>query len=281
MEMGAPMSGRVAKRRRDQREKAAPIVLEPRDVDVLALVGLCRYCGADQIERDLFPSADRCRRRLRALFDNGYLSFTLVDSRSPNLVGLTRKGVDALRIHLPDVAERVRPAGTIEAAGVAHHRAIVDARLYSVALGRRRGAPLIEWSNAGGELGVRLGLDRFHLEPDGIAGFSAPSGTAYVAVEVDRATQRVRTTIAEKISRYREVAAGGLVDALWFVTSAGLGRVQNIEAALIAAGLAEWSRVLTLEHLTARPVLELPRRGGAGRDTASGRNIGAHGVVTP
>lgn len=275
------MSDRAPKKKRDVAAKGGALTLVDRDVDVLVLVGLCRYCTGPQIARDLYPSEDRCRRRARALFDAGFLRFTLLSSQAPNLVTLTGKGYKVLQAHRPEVAARIRPCGPVEVAGIPHHLAIVDARLYCAALGLQRAARLSEWSNAGGELGARLGLGRFHLEPDGLAGFATPGGVVYVAVEVDTGSTRVGTTLAEKLSRYQGVAAEGHVDALWIVVTAGAGRVQGVECLAERLGLADWTRVLPLAHVLARPVRELPVRTGAGRETAEGRNTSAAGRASP
>jgi len=141
-----------------------------RDLDALVLVGLTRYLGADQLARALFPNSDRCTRRARRLFDEGLLQKVVLSSRRPDLLALTGKGIAFVEKRRPEVADRLRLAGPIRVAGVAHHRAVVDARLYAAGVGELRQAPLTRWSGAGDSAAAALALAG--LKPDGIAEFA-------------------------------------------------------------------------------------------------------------
>ena len=51
--------------RRARKRGTGPVVLTDRDIELLCLVGLCRYVSTNQLAREFFPSLDRARRRMR------------------------------------------------------------------------------------------------------------------------------------------------------------------------------------------------------------------------
>lgn len=250
--MGATMT---ARRGRGRRAKASVVALTERDYALLFMLAEHRYVSTAQVARELFPSIDRCRRRVRQLFDAGYVAITLVGSTVPNLVSLTTAGVRVLEAVDPAYAATIRLPGTIRSAGVAHHLACVDARLYVTALAVARGEILARWSNNGGEIGRELGLGHWRLEPDGLAEVElAGGGAVVIACEADCGTETTRVLEA-KLDRYRSaLAAGVLLDELWFVVAAGAGRLGTIADLVHARGLDPWTRVLPIGHVTTRPV---------------------------
>jgi len=239
------------------RRRATPMFVTERDLDALVLVGLTRYLGADQLARALFPNSDRCTRRARRLFDEGLLQKVVLSSRRPDLLALTGKGIAFVEKRRPEVADRLRLAGPIRVAGVAHHRAVVDSRLYAAGVGELRQAPLTRWSGAGDSAAAALALAG--LKPDGIAEFATADGPATIAVECDLGseTQRVLTS---KFSRYRAAASSAALDGLWVVAAGGPERLATVERLLSAAGLDEFGRVIPHGHTIRRPVEDLPPR---------------------
>jgi hypothetical protein len=225
----------------------------------MLLIGLCRYLCVLQVSRDLFGAVPRCRRRLRALYDLGYLHVALAGGASAsNLYCLTRKGLRLLLQRREEVAAAIRLSGTLRLAGAPHHLAIADCRLYAAAWGTLRWMPLLRWSNAGGQLGTELGL--VGLEPDGLAEFQTPDGPIVVAVEYDRGTEAVSTVLKRKLEKYFSLSLTGKMDALWLVVSGGPRRLASIMAIVNEVGLTDWTRLIPHEHVTARPVRDLPPR---------------------
>lgn len=249
---------RVKKPRTARRASKASLVLTERDLDLLTLTGLCRYVSTNQLGREFFPSFDRTRRRLRALFDADYISIALASSTLPNLISLTRKGLAAISETQPDLSSRLGLAGTIRLQGVRHHLSVVDMRLYAAAIGALREAPLVRWSNGGSERLKELGLDAHRLVPDGVAEFRAPAGPVAVAIEVDLGTEAL-PVLARKWTKYRRAAGDGALDALWVYVDAGAGRRATIGEQLSAHCLAGWARVFGNE-VVRRPVVEFARR---------------------
>lgn len=257
------MTKRQPKRSRSTKGPARPIEITPRDESLLLLVALTGYIGIDQLSRALFPSEDRCRRRVRSLYDAGYVMPTLVSSTQPSLVRLTKRGLSLVAARTSEVEQTLRLPGPLQLGSVPHRRLIIDTRLYCAALGELRRTPLIRWSNAGGCLHQELKLVDYRLASDGIAEYATRHGPLCIAIECDCSTETLGT-FQKKLLRYRPVAEAGVLDALWIAITGGLERQRNIERLIADAGLGEWARVLSSEILTARPVQELPERNRRG-----------------
>lgn len=262
------MTARAPKRARTKRSpKHGRIALTERDLDLLTLTGLCRYVSTDQLGREFFPSADRARRRTRALFDAGLIHVAVIGAL-PNLVSLTREGLAAVTDARPSLGPRLGRAGAIRVAGVGHHLAVVDMRLYAAALGAHRHAPLMRWSNASSDRLADFGFRDHRLVPDGLAEFLADRQPVAVAIEVDLGTEAL-SVLAGKWKRYQGVASDGRVDALWVYAAAGPGRIESIRRQLVEHRLTAWARLLDAALVRARPVRELPSRAEGPKETDS------------
>lgn len=244
---------------RTERGATRPLALTKRDMEILLLIGLCRYLSSEQVARAVVMSADRCRRRLRVLFNAQLISVTLQSSTRPNLLSLTRRGLRLLLEQAPEAASRARLAGPLKYAAIEHHLGIVDCRLYAAARGAAEGTPLLRWSNAGGELHRELNLAALHLDSDGIAEFGQPEGRLIrIGIEFDRSTEPL-STLASKLLRYRPAAEDQRLHGLWLVISGGERRIKNLVTTVEAAGLTSWVEVLSHQQIATRPVLVLPR----------------------
>lgn len=249
---------RTKSRRMVRRSKRPIVVLTERDLELLILIGLCRYLSLTQAAREFWPSLDRARRRIRQLFDAGLIAVTLTSSTEPNLLSLTKLGQLAVVERVPaDLGSRIRLAGPIRLGGVKHHLAITDTRIYAAHLGRKRDAPLSRWSNAGGELGRERGLDALHLAPDGLAEYVTPAGARYIAAEVDCSTESL-TVLKSKFERYREAVRDHRVHGVWLVVIGGRERQANLQTLVAEAGLANWISVVPHEYVLVRPIKQLP-----------------------
>ncbi len=250
---------RAPKKPRTRRRAGRTLLeLTERDADVLTLIAIVKIITTEQIARDCFVSVDTARRRLRVLFDVGYVQVTILDSRRPSLFSITRKGLDALVVARPGLGKRVALPGPIRIAGLTRHLLLNDARLFASALGTVRGAPLIRWS-AGSAAELRpLGLETLRLVPDAVAEFATTGGATWVSIEIDLGTTG-DASLRAKFEKYALLAGRGTVDALWWVNAAGAERADAVERHVAGAGLSDWARVLPLRHLLLRPAT-LPER---------------------
>lgn len=250
--------------------KSGPVVLTTRDLDVLALVGLCRYVTTEQVARECFPNLDRCQRRLRQLLDGGFVRVALVASTSPNLVSLTPAGLALLAERRPETADRASLAYPINLVSVEHHTLRVDVRLYLAVLARSERGRLLRFEGGQGGLAEELGLGHAGLMPDGLAVLDLGSGPMRLAIEADCGTE-VNKTLAAKLGRYREVVNTEALAEVWVVVNGGTGRRSGVEELARQVGVAEWTRVMTRERVNTRPVLR-PGPRAAGRHRAEGPN---------
>lgn len=242
----APRTSRVDRQR--------VVALTQRDRDLMTLVGLCRYLALPQAARELFPNADRARRRVRALFNAGYVQLTLTSGSEPNLISLSRLGLATIQSLVPrELGERLALGGPLRLASVPHRLAITDVRLYAARLGERSGAPLTRWSLAGGDLGHERGLTALHLCPDGLAEFRSANRSRYVAAEVDCSTESLRV-LESKLMKYGEARAAYLIDELWIVVIGGSERCRHLRSLVERTGLAGWAIVMAHQHVVVRPV---------------------------
>jgi len=163
---------------------------------------------------------------------------------------------------MPAQAQRVRRAGTIQRAGVAHHLRVVDVRLYCVALGEKRKFPLLQWAGPGSTIGSELGLTRYKLQPDGLAFFASEQVETVIALEVDTGSEPAKVLLG-KLDRYIGVAAEGHIHSLWILNFAGERRGNTLLRLLKEADLDLWGKVFSHELVMMRPVQEPPSpRGG-------------------
>lgn len=291
---------RMHHHRRGRRTRGTRVVLTPRDVDVLVLIGACGHVDTEQVARECFDGKlDRARRRLRQLYDARLLDVVLVASTQPNLLRLTKEGLAALHAHAPTLAEHVRLPGSLQLASVPHRRGIVDARCYVAALAAAAGASHFVWGNSGSALHDSFELREHALIPDAVFELSVSftnidtssvaHNTAYTsnvvhnttdstyryAVEVDCGTEPVQArsahSIEVKLQKYAEAFADGRVREAWLLVTAEarVGRHEQIRHAVLREGLGSAVRLLAHDDARRRPVLPPPARVG----TDAGRQV--------
>ena len=256
--MGAIMKKKSAskkRRRRGERQKGRPVVLTQRDINLMIFIGLCRYCSINHIQVEFFYGIHpcRCSKRMRQLFDSYFLNVFLMGSQAPNLYSLAPKGLNELRIRVPELSDRLKLSAPIQQAGIPHHLAVVDTRLYISAVAKKLRTPLIAWSNSGGEITREIGLDEWGLKPDGIAELETENGILRIACEVDCGTETSRV-LANKLSKYTAISPLGVIDELWFIVTTGSQRMKTISRLIRQAGISSVTKVMHQDHITQRPI---------------------------
>ncbi len=258
-----------SRRRRAVRHAGARLSLTDRDWDLLELVGAARYVSVRHIALAFFPpGSDRATRRIRALYDAGFLRLTVTSSTEPALVSLSPDGLDALWDRLGDEDPRVGLAGAIPLGGVAHHLLLVSARLWAAGLAEVGKPRLLSWNSGSSEAAVAA-LGGAKVRPDSMAEFLLSSGNVMTAfVEGDTGTQR-QGVIAGKASRYLPILTAAPRRELWFATAGSARREELLAAACRDAGIAGRTRIIGADVLHRRPC-EVPARvDGSGAPSAT------------
>lgn len=201
-------------------------MLTDRDVDILRDVHRMRFLDREQIQRLRFGprSASGCKRRLTALYHNGYLDRMLVPSPEPGGSGRALYCLDRRGVHLLAIAEGTsvrrmdwrRQDNDKDTFFLAHLRDCNDVWISAAESSRRHGWSL-DWTNER-ELrrtltGRRLpGAGRRNGEllviPDGHLVIDDGTDAFAFALELDRGTVEEKR-IREKIRGYGEWLASG------------------------------------------------------------------------
>lgn len=268
---------------RTRRRRVRPLIeVTDGDLRLLTLIGLTGWITGQQLARGTRRSENYLSKRLRRLYDARLIDRSLVGTRQPTMHRLTRAGLRLLARHSPDLAGQLHLPRALELGRVLHHQLLVDARLYIADLSEQRGARLLAWASGSSRSAEHLGFAKLRLIPDAVAIIqptSTANKTVAICIEADTGSERL-TALTSKFGKYRQLAADGQVDAMWFVADGGAARLESVTRLLADAGLEGWSRVLSREHVVTRPVRELPRRQPKGPD-AGGRAGGPAKDVRP
>ena len=255
---------RAKKQTRLERDKKPTTVLiTPRDLDVMILLGLCGYLSLPQIARDLFPSLDRARYRLRQLFNAKYVQYHLVCSTRPNCISLAKKGKELVCSLYPDLRSRLKTAQAINLSSLEHHLLLCDGRLFAAAWAERQKWRLRSSQQACPPKDRIVNLAAYRLRPDAIAQLEEDGQVRVVAVEADTGTESLEV-LQSKLERYQLVMADHQVQALWVLNGAGQQRHQGLERLAQEAGMDQRCMVLPRPLLTQRPMSSLPGRAALG-----------------
>lgn len=245
--------GAAMKIQRGTRQKHNPIVLTKRDVQMLLALGIFRYASARQIQEQFFQSYETCRRRLRKLFNAGFIRVLMYDSKAANLVALTSKGRRAVLTAYPEYETRLHLAGVINLIGVPHHLAVLDSRCYLVRLCQRQEIQLLRWSYSGGDIGKDLELDNYSLKPDGLAELKTKDHLIYLALEIDMGTESQKI-LSTKLDKYKQAFSDERLTELWWIIKAGARRESILIRSIEQAGLSRQSRIMNQTFIRTRPV---------------------------
>lgn len=228
------------RRKRYHRADDRPVTLTERDIDIIARVARHRFLRSDHVAALVGGSQQRILRRLRLLFDHGYLdrptaqlTYQHIEGNRPMAYGLGNRGAKALK------AERGLPYDTINwtwknqkvrAPFLEHTLAVADCMVpFAVGLRERDDLRLItddelirsspeqtqrrrnpyKWSVEArlGEHGKRQYLS---LVPDAMFGFHFLSGeregqACFFVLEADRGTMPVMRKSLKQTSFYRKL----------------------------------------------------------------------------
>lgn len=246
--------GRRQKVARTARARRSSLAMGPNDLAALEFVAAVKCAIVMQVALAIGISDDRARRLCRRLYDLGYLSAHLVDSRQPTLWTLSAQGRRFLKEQRPDL--RLSPATPLRLHAIERETLLNFVRLFC-AQHRPDVSPLIRWAAGRSSLSAELAVG---VDPDAFARFAVPGGTAVVAIEADVASTSA-ASVLRCLDRYRAVAASGRLDGLWIATNDDAARVRVLGERLLELGLGSWSRVFDLPRLVRRPCALPPHPG--------------------
>ena len=197
----------MSRQARDKRRKSVRIELSDRDQTLLRALARFRLAQTTSLTDLVFYGArrDTASRRLRRLFDAGYLRVRSNDLSSENIYSLGPEGIAWLR------AQGVQP-GRVPRGDPSHHLAIVRTWVdISLAVHERPGVALRlvrpDWE-------VREGIEdgRFPIIPDALIALQVESvedagSMVRLALEVDLGTEPL-PVLGSKFRRYETLRTG-------------------------------------------------------------------------
>lgn len=236
---------------RKERRFGEVVVLTTRDGELLRALARLRVARTSALTRLCFNGVrrDTAARRLRRLFDAGYLGLRTADATQESLYMLGPKGRQYVRA-LGEVETPV-PRGSLD-----HHLAIVETWVALATLDLPGVA--LQLARADWELRAEF-PGALPIVPDLFAVLDCPDGAVALAVEVDLGTEPLKVLRA-KLENYSRLAAGpeGLFGWKEFgvcVALSGKGRVAFVRELLAT----DWGGQSFLWCLESGPLEELSR----------------------
>lgn len=243
----------MARRLRTKPASIRPNVsLTPRCLEVLYCIATLGRVSTEQVAREFFPSVDRARRRLRQLTDARLLDAVLVSSQSSNILTARRETLLALADQGFDVSG-LKPATPPRLSAVFHELLVVELRLYCANLQSAGHGELLGWDAGRGESARALGLSQARIAPDGILRLRLGSTEGLVVAEADCGFEDA--ALAEKLERYGLWLPTQTRTELWLVAEGSEARLRRVATLCNQAGISRFTRLLTPQHLKARPTL--------------------------
>jgi len=212
-------SGRSKRRPWLKRLPRGAIKITPRDVEIIKAVHSYRFLSTSQIKRRFFRSKSKADRRLRRLFDYGFLDriqLPVTQGRGELLYALWKQGTHLLAERLDKTLEEIgwRPKMnklnpyhlkhelnlnqfrfTLEEAAVTNNE-------YSILLWKQGADLRSPQSRFKPLLKFYWRRSAVILIPDALFALKGPKGRAFFFLEIDRATETKPTIFRKKMAHY-------------------------------------------------------------------------------
>jgi hypothetical protein len=214
----------VIRQPRDRRRNRGRLELQERDIELLRALARLRLARTRHLTELCFAGIrrDTAQRRLRALFDSGYLDATSPSLASENLYSLGPLGRALVR----ESGETVLP---LPRGGLAHHLGIVQTWAALASCGIPELA--LELTRPDWELRAEFGARGLAVVPDLFVVLRLREAALALAVEVDLGTEPLRVLRA-KARAYERLRGGpgGLFGWQRFALAVVLGDGRRKEA---------------------------------------------------
>lgn len=209
---------RTRKRLSRYRREAAPppLVLQPRDRQIVAAVAQHRFLSREQIERLFFGTTTRANFRLQKLYHHKFLNrlhLPTVRGSSQAIYYLDRQGVpvaaEMLGVPPAEVTWKFK-SRDVGALFLKHVLAVNDVRIaFELAARKHPDHELALWlSEQEARDAYTWGYERKVLAPDAYGRYRFGDRVVSFFLELDRATMAAKRW-AEKVGRYQEYANSG------------------------------------------------------------------------
>lgn len=236
----------MSRQPRDRRRTGVRVDLSARDRALLHALGRFRVAQTSDLVRYAFGATrrDTALRRLRRLYDAGYLDVASGDRSAENLYILARTG-RAL------VASEGAPVGRVPRGGLIHHLAIVSIWVELATMAGTRPGVRLELFRPDWEIREYAGGEGACVVPDGLFQLRLPLpgrqiGLIRAALEVDLGSERL-PVLARKLDVYAALqnSPEGLFG--WdkvvlgvFAPGASDQRIRGLRTLLTGSSLDDW-----------------------------------------
>jgi len=221
---------------RDERHERV-VVLTARDKKIIFTVGRFTLASTRHLTLLFFEKKNTANKRLRALFNGGYLrAHLLLGSTSPTIYTLAPTGQRLLVGQLGVDRSLIRVPKTLDVADLHHRLAIVDVRVAFILATRERSDLRLVRFLTGSEVIAEMKDTGADLVPDALVLVERSSAREVYACEVDLATEPIAIW-KKKIDIYSRLILADtslLGDRAWrvLVAAPGPGRLRSIANAI-------------------------------------------------
>jgi hypothetical protein len=253
--------------RTERRKRVA--VLGERDYQVLYTIGRFGGLASSRHLAELYFGgvANTAHKRLRALFDAGYVqAHVVLGSKAPTLYTMTDRGRNAL-LHRFDVEGEIRPSPRVlDVADLQHRLAILDVRVAWILATRGRSTVKLSRFATGSDVPPLMqSAGVSSLVPDALVQVDVHGRQRVLALEVDLGTESLGVW-DHKARRYADAVSrrvSMLSDVVWrlLIVAPGLARLTAIDERCAKVLPRDRFVLLALDGVTPRRLVDLATTG--------------------
>lgn len=188
---------------RTKRETHRGARIRHRDIDVLTALVRMRLLSTSQLTRLFFGARGTCQKRMRRLFDAGFVRAMVTELASENRYSVTRLGYAVLETASEDRSiPPFRPPPRVDRRGLRHLDLLNDVRIATALGASGYGVRLVQFAP---DWDLRSSAPNSPIVPDAAVSLSSGSRSWHLALEVDTGTESA-AVFGRKLSQYRSAA---------------------------------------------------------------------------